>query len=890
MATPYILPLDSAQATLDTAGGKGANLSRLIRGGFPVPTGFVVTTAAYDAFVTSNDLGPFVGSVLAGLASDDPQALEAASAVIRERFHTGRLPPELSAALRTSYDKLFPNDEPVAVRSSATAEDLPDLSFAGQQDTYLNISRVEALLHAVLSCWSSLWTARAIGYRVRSAIPHEAVSLAVVVQAMVQAEAAGVLFTANPLNGRRTESAIDAALGLGEALVSGQVEPDHYLVDILSGRIIEKHLGAKTAVSEGELSQGRDRKTVQALPDAGILDLVALGERVEAYFGGPQDIEWTWADGKLSLVQSRPITSLYPLVEGMDTLGDLRVLASFGAFQGVLDPLTPLGIDALRCLAATAGRLLRYQATWETQGAFKVAGDRLFVDLTALLRNGFGRRLLRAILGQVEPAIGQAVLQLWDDPRLAITRERPSPRTVGRIAPLLLPLAGRFVITLLRPEDAQRKAEQGVEMTIAYYRHLAEDAHTLRQRLLLLEETTNALRKFLLVHLFPRFAPAMAALNQLYRMCQELPGGRELALEVTRGLPNNVTTEMDLALWDTAGRIRRSPEASVAFAKGESQELARAYLENTLPPAAQEALRAFLDRYGMRGLVEIDLGRPRWRDNPTPVMDAVQSYLQIINPSLAPDAVFARGASSAQQAVERISAELRVRPHGRIKAARARWAARRVRALAGLRESPKFTIVNLLGLAREALLDSGASLVEAGLLQQEEDIFFLPLRELHALADAQEATGDLSEWPAKLRGSVGEHRASYAREQRRRQVPRVLLSDGTSFYEGITVEDFQGADSEGQLVGSPVSPGVAEGTVRIVLNPNGAQLLPGEILVCPGTDPSWTPLFLAAGGLVTEVGGLMTHGSVVRARVWNPCGRGRDAGHAPPPDRPADSG
>ncbi|MGE5603533.1 MAG: PEP/pyruvate-binding domain-containing protein [Nitrososphaerales archaeon] len=873
MPALYILPLNSSSATLDVAGGKGANLSLLLRGGFPVPAGFVVTTRGYDAFVRASQLLPFLNETLSGLTADDPTSLEAASAAIRQRFRSGQLPADLCEAVRAAYLELFPGSSRVAVRSSATSEDLPDLSFAGQQDTYLNVEGTEALLTAVVACWGSLWTARAIGYRARNGIPHDAVSLAVVVQQMVQAEAAGVLFTANPINGRRTESTIDATLGLGEALVSGQIEPDHYVVDAQAGQIIEKRLGAKTAASEG---QREDRRSVQALPDAAILDLVALGHAVESSFGTPQDIEWTWAEGKLALVQSRPITSLYPLPPDLPRDAQLRAYASVAAFQGMLDPFTPMGVDALRCFAATVGKVLGYEATWETQGAVKVAGERLYINITPFLRNGFGRRLLRGALSQVEPGIGEAVRQVWDDPRLSVTASRPRLRLLRRAAPVLLPLAARFAIALLRPEAAQRKAEQGVEMAIAYYRGLAARAQTLRQRLVLLEEITNALRKFLLAELFPRFVPGMAAQYQLYRLADELASGRPLAFAVLRGLPHNVTTEMDLALWQTARRIRGDAASAAAFAERDSGALARAYLENRLPPFAQDAVRAFLAHYGMRGLGEIDMGRPRWREDPAPVMEAVQSYMRITDPDQAPDAVFTRGAAAAQRAAEQLAAELRKTSGGWRKAARARWAVRRVRALAGLRESPKFTIINLFGLAREALLDSGAELMRAGLILKKEDIFFLPLAELHALAGAQERGEDLSLWQTKLRASVEQHQARYAHELRRRQIPRLLLSDGTAFYEGVSGLQGQGGASPEGLVGSPVSPGVAEGRVNVVFNPGKAQMQPGDVLVCPGTDPSWTPLFLSASALVMEVGGVMTHGSVVAREYGIPAVVGVD--------------
>ncbi len=250
----------------------------------------------------------------------------------------------------------------MAVRSSATAEDLPNLSFAGQQDTFLNVIGEGAVLEAVLKCWGSLWTARAIGYRARNNIPHEGLALAVVVQRMVESEASGVLFTANPLTGLRAESAIDAVFGLGEALVSGQVEPDHYVVDHQAGRIVKKALGAKALALHGDRGGGvapsnRERSQEQALPDAQILELAELGQRVQAEYGFPQDIEWAWADGRFTVLQSRAITSLYPLPEKVPA-EPLKVFFSFGAVQGMLDPMTPLGQDAIRMIFAGGARLL----------------------------------------------------------------------------------------------------------------------------------------------------------------------------------------------------------------------------------------------------------------------------------------------------------------------------------------------------------------------------------------------------------------------------------------------------------------------------------------------------------------------------------------------------
>jgi pyruvate,water dikinase len=275
MEQPLILPLDSPDVTLDLAGGKGASLNRLIRAGFLVPGGFLVTTQAYRAYLAANSLVQFILETANAAPVGDPAALEAASDAIRTRFALGRIPSGLGEALRATYGALEISSIAVAVRSSATAEDLPELSFAGQQDTFLNVVGEEGLLRAVVDCWSSLWTARAIGYRSRNGIPHDRVALAVVVQAMVQSEVSGVLFTANPLNGRRTETVIEAVSGLGDALVSGQVRPESYVVFAAGDCGLQ--------IADCGLSIG-DR----LLSDGVVVALAELGRQVETFAGWPQ--------------------------------------------------------------------------------------------------------------------------------------------------------------------------------------------------------------------------------------------------------------------------------------------------------------------------------------------------------------------------------------------------------------------------------------------------------------------------------------------------------------------------------------------------------------------------------------------------------------------------
>ena len=640
-------------------------------------------------------------------------------------------------------------------------------------------------------------------------------------------------------------------MGLGEALVSGQVEPDHYVVDAAAGRIVSKTLGAKALAIRGQAGGGMttvaaDAAAQQALPDAAILELARLGKRVEQelYAGQPQDIEWAWADGRLTLLQSRAITSLYPLPDGMPA-EPLQVLFSLNHVQGMLDPFTPLGQDAIIRAYVVLATLFGRHYTLATQREAVIAGERIYLNISPALRHSLGRKLAQGIFSAIEPGAGQAIAGALADPRLAVERRGFSPAASASLVRFVSFMASRVAGVMREPDAHRTAALRLIDDFIAEIDARSRQAHTLAERLSLWQAVYAEFAERVSLRLFPPLAAGMASFFQLRRLAERTLGSDQLALEAARGLPNNVTTEMDLALWTVAQVIQADPASAARFGQADAVSLAAEYEARTLPLPAQAALMAFMDRYGMRGLAEIDLGRPRWRENPAYVMQMVAGYLRIDDPAQAPDAVFRRGAKEAEAAIERLAQAMPNPAQAQV----ARFLASRMRALAGLRETPKFTIVRLMGIVRKMMLQSGEELAAAGVLERPDDVFFLHFEELEALA-----AGDRRDWQAL----VVARRHAYRREVLRKQVPRVLLSDGTAFYEGLGAED--GGDV---LSGSPVSPGVVEGTVHVVFDPRGVQLAPGEILVCPGTDPSWTPLFLAAGGLVMEVGGLMTHGSVV---------------------------
>ncbi|HEY3288907.1 MAG TPA: PEP/pyruvate-binding domain-containing protein [Anaerolineae bacterium] len=853
-----IISFTAADPTLEKAGGKGMNLSRLTRAGFAVPRGFIIATSAYRSFVEHNQLLDAIAAALEHLSADDARALDAAAQQVRAAFAAGVIPADIRAAILAAFEAFASAKtpaviSPVAVRSSATAEDLPGMSFAGQQDTYLNVIGAEPLLKAVVDCWSSLWTARAIGYRAYNQIDHQQAALAVVVQEMVASEVSGVLFTANPLTGRLDESVIDAVFGLGEALVSGQVEPDHYVVETASGAIRQRAIGAKQvatrAMAGGGVSNAKaDGAAQQTLTDTQVAELVKVGHAIESTYGGaPQDIEWAMAGGRLLILQARAITSLFPVPKV--AYDPLIVWMSFGAVQGIVGPMTPLGLDVVRQVMAGAGRLFGRELRPDEIDMFGYAGERVWIKISDLLRNPFGNHLPDGVLAFVEPSIGSIITGLIAEPRLHAGEGVFRMRTLWRLVKFFTPLIPKYLRAMLHPEQARTGFDAAIEAAVRNahlpaaadrFARLASVVAFIRSR----DGISNAFA-FALKLFFPVFAPAMTSMVMLRRMTHD----ETRVAEVMRGLQDNVTTSMDLALWQTSRVIGADTQSKDFLTQHNVTDLAQLFLGGQLPAVAQETISDYMKRYGMRGTGEIDMGTQRWREDPAPVVHVLQSYLQV-DPSAAPDVQIERSRKSAQEAIETLAANV----HGPLRKKLVRGMARRIRVLMGARESPKFFIIRLMGIARAGLLEAGREYVAAGTIERADDLAYLRLTELDELARPETQR----EWK-KL---IAERRAVYEREQRRRQVPRVLVSDGRAFYEGVGAGSVT-ENSGDTIVGSPVSPGSVEGIVHVVFDPREARLAPGEILVCPGTDPAWTPLFMAAGGLITEVGGMMTHGSVV---------------------------
>jgi phosphoenolpyruvate synthase/pyruvate phosphate dikinase len=827
MIEQYVLDLQEVDETqVAVVGGKAAHLGGLSRiEGIRVPAGFCVTTAAFrriraDAPSIDDRLDQ-----LSRLNPDDREAIRTLSAEIRRTIEGIAIPGDLAAAITRALAQLG-GQAAYAVRSSATAEDLPTASFAGQQDTYLNVVGPAAILQHISRCWSSLFTERAVTYRLWNGIDHRTVHMAVVVQQMVFPDAAGILFTADPVTGNRKVATVDASFGLGEALVSGLVNPDVFKVR--DGEVVAEAVAAKQravhALPAGgtqEVAIDPQRQEQPALTDAQVVRLVQLGRRIEAHFGRPQDIEWCLVDDDFQIVQSRPITTLFPIPAARDR--ENHVYVSVGHQQMMTDPMKPLGLSVWQLTA---------------MAPMHEAGGRLFVDVTRRLASPASRAGLLEVAGRGDPLIRDALETVLDRHDFVPTLPEAGPGgppASGASAPIETDPA---IVTEL------------IERSQASIAALRRDIRT---------KTGPALFDFLLEAFqehkrvlsdplsMQAIMAGMEATWWLNDKLREWLGEKNAADTLTLSAPGNVTSEMGLALLDVADVIRPHPEV-VAFLQGVEDE---GFLDE-LPKfaggtEARDAIEAYLDRYGMRCVGEIDITRPRWRERPTTLVPVILDNVRNFEPGAA-ERRFEQGRQEAQKKEQDVLSRLRALPDGEHKADETNRMIDRVRAFIGYREYPKYGIVSRYFVYKQALLEEAERLVQANVLPEKEDVFYLTFQELHDVVRSNQVDDKLIQ-----------QRKDAFRSYHALTPPRVLTSDGEVIAGAYRRDDVPA----GALIGLPVSAGTIEGRARVILDMAQADLEPGDILVTAHTDPSWTPLFVAITGLVTEVGGLMTHGAVI---------------------------
>jgi pyruvate,water dikinase len=831
MIERYVLGLEEIDKTqVALVGGKGAHLGELARiEGIRVPAGFCVTTDAFRRIMTTV---PWIDDQLDRLSRldpDDRQAIRTLSAEIRRTLEGTAIPDDLAAAITRPVIRLG-EEAAYAVRSSATAEDLPTASFAGQQDTYLNVVGLAAILQHIRRCWASLFTERAVTYRLRNGFGHRKVYMAVVVQQMVFPQAAGILFTADPVTSNRKVVSIEASFGLGEALVAGLVNADVYEVrdgEVIARAVASKQLALHAAPAGGtrELAIEPERQEQPALTDGQIVRLAQLGRRIEAHFGQPQDIEWCLVDDGFQIVQSRPITTLFPIPAASDQ-GN-HVYLSVGHQQMMTDAMKPLGLSVWQLTALRP----MYEA-----------GGRLFVDVTHELGSPHVRAGLLKAMGRSDPLMGDALQTILDrgDFIPALPDEGPGegPRgTPAGGAPAPIETDPAIVAGLIeRSQASLATLKEDIRTTSgsALLDFILADVQELKRILL---DPQN--RQVIMA--------AMEATWWLNERVQARLGEKNVVDTLTQSVPNNVTSEMGLALLDVADVIRPHPDVAAFLEHVEDESFLDELPTLAGGQEARDAIQAYLDKYGMRCVGEIDITKPRWSERPTTLVPMILGNIKNSEPG-AGERRFEQGQQQAWQKEQELLARLRALPDGEREAEEAKRMIDRVRTFAGYREYPKYHIVSRYFVYKQALLQDAERLVQARVLREKEDIFYLTFAELHDVVRTNKADDRLIR-----------QRKDAFRSYQALTPPRVLTSDGEAVAGAYRRVDVPA----GALAGLPVSAGTAEGRARVILDMAEADLEAGDILVTAYTDPSWTPVFVAIKGLVTEVGGLMTHGAVI---------------------------
>ena len=814
------------RAEVAVCGGKGAHLAELSRiEGITVPPGFCVTTDAFRRILTEVPSIEDRLDELSRLRPDDSEAIRTVSAEIRRIVEGVAIPDDLAAAITSALTRLGTRAA-YAVRSSATAEDSPTASFAGQHDTFLNVVGPASILQHVRRCWASLFTERAATYRLRNGGDHWKVQMAVVVQQMVSPEAAGILFTADPVTSNRKVSAVEASFGLGEALVNGLVNGDVYKVR--DGEVVEKAVASKQVAIHALPAGGTQEQAVEperqdepALTDAQAVQLAELGRRIEAHFGRPQDIEWCLVDDHFQIVQSRPITTLFPVPAVGD--GQKHVFVSVGHLQMMTDPIKPLGLSVWQL---TAFRPMYH------------AGGRLFVDVVQDLASPASRKALLDGLGRSEPLTGDALQIILDrgDFIPTIPDQAPGEPPAGG-APALIEADPAIVTELINRSEASVAAlERDVrgKSGEALLDFIVADIQELK-RIVFDPRSQQVVRA------------GMEATWWLNEHLQAWLGDKSAADTLSQSVPHNVTSEMGLALLDVADAIRPRPEVVAFLEQVEGDDFLDEMATLAGGQEARGAILGFLDRYGMRCTGEIDITRPRWSENPVTLVPVVLGNIRNFEPG-AGERRFERGRQEAWKKEQELLERLRALPDGERKAEEAKRMIDLLRTFIGYREYPKYAMVNRYFVYKQALLQEAERLVRTHVLGDRDDIFHLWFDELREVV----RTNHVDEQLLSLRKDA-------FRSYRVLTPPRVLTSDGEVIAGAYKRDDVP----PGALVGLPVSAGTIEGRARVLRDLAEADVAPGDILVTAYTDPSWSPLFVAIEGLVTEVGGLMTHGAVI---------------------------
>lgn len=841
------------EGDFNLVGGKGYNLGIMSKNGFVIPDGFCVTTYAFSEYLkTIEDHTVFKN--LETLDCKDVEAVRVLGKEIRQVISNAKLSKVLAGEIESRL-KEFGEDEYYAVRSSATAEDLPSMSFAGQQDTYLNIKGFQSILHYITSCWASLYTDRAIMYRAKNSIRHDEVLMCVVIQKMIIPEVSGIMFTADPLSENRNMISIDASYGLGEALVSGLVSPDIYKYNKKSGEIVSKDIAEKKMAIRPIQGGGTyeetiedDRKRVQAISDEKIIGLAKVAEKIENYYNMPQDIEWAIdKSGDIFITQSRPITSLFPKLEDRTEEGDYRVYIGFNYIQVMMNSFKPLGTSFIKMVFPVEREGGRPDG--DSTIVKEVAG-RVFLDITDYLSTSVGKKKMPKGMKNIDVQMAEAIAEVVSRDEFNNRNSKEKSRSF-----ILANTARKFGARALKMNlsNGEGRVSEADEIVrnyiISFEKEMVGSKDSVKKLKIIRKNITGYLAPTF-YKILPMIIPGMISYSTLVKMSKKKLESDALAQKLVQGLVGNVTTEMGLEMGDIAELFRENNDL-LAMLKNEDHRTLINKLMTYKDKKVSEPISDFMHKNGARGIGEIDITAKRWFEDSTALVQSIENHLNVNEPN-EHRIKYEKLVKEAEEAGEELIRQL---GKGPIKKKIVAKHVKNVRNLMPIREHGKYGMIRCFGIAKQFILEEANKLVEKGLIKDRYDVYYMSMDEL---IDCIENSKD-------YKVITNERKEAY-NQYKDINPPRVLTSDGEIVRAAVSNEDAP----EGVIVGNPVSAGVIEGTAKVVLDPTEAVLNKGEILIAPFTDPGWTPLFINAEGLVLEVGGLLTHGAVVAREYGMP--------------------
>ena len=807
---------DIVKSDFSLVGGKALNLAMMNNHGINVPDAFVITSKAYDEYTNENETAKAIDEIL-----NSEMPLEQQSQRIKSLFYVEKISKKLRDEIMANLDK----SKTYAVRSSATVEDLPDMSFAGQYSSYLNVS-CDDIIEKVCLCWQSLYNSRAIEYRKKYSI-YKDFSLCVVVQHMINSHVSGVVFTANPVTGIRDEIMINSAFGLGEAIVSGGVNPDTYRVQKSTGEIIETDIAVKEKMARYKkkgieyISNPEDLKNTKSLSPKNIQDIVNQAKIIEDYFGTPQDIEFAMdKNGEIFIVQSREITTLYP-IDNLKQDGKLRAyLVASSVMLAIKEAFTPLGADVYSSMFPTMITIMTAQKKPLSDDFVRYQGGRILLDLSYLLSN-------KLVAKQLGKAFSANDLPLKDT--MAYLLEKHGKTFARQGIKFKIPFGFvKYGVELLKNMKEVRKVptDQKNNAVKILGEQYFNDMKKKAQEVSSIEKGLDFCKKglidvFRLTQKQAMYAIAVSSYPKIEKTVKKLFGDRFNLDPLAYAFPDDFTVEMGLML----------------------NKIAKYLDENKLQPSTDnEKVKEFMDIYGCRANVELDIGYERWSENPKYILDLIKSYMD--------KKMYKRNINDIYDKAKQAE-DLTQEIYDAVKLIKGEKAANRIkrkikdyRIAAGMREYPKFNIIQGLAIMRDVMIKQGEVLKQKDLIADAKDVFFIGKKDLLNNCD--------------YKSIIAKNKEMYEREMKRSSIPRIVLNTGETFYSARRTDN-----NANTLRGIPLSPGIYKGKIKIVIDPNDANLKEGEIMVTESTNPAWTPLFMAAKGLIMEYGGPLSHGGIV---------------------------